>query len=69
MKKHTISLEQLAGFTPTVAIASAHGGTDHKRLEVRVDLPTETTRFVVATEGQEHFFDNLPDAITEYNSY
>jgi hypothetical protein len=69
MKPHTITLEQLAGFTPTVAIAAAHGGTDHKRLEVRVDLPTETTRFVVATEGQEHFFDNLAQAITCYNEY
>ena len=68
---HSISTASFAQYTATTVIAAAHGATAHKSLELRVDLSTTpvTLRFVVATEGQEHFFDSLPAAITEYNSY
>ena len=71
MLTHQVTPETFATFVATTCIAAAHGDTAHKRLEVRVDLSTTpaTLRYVVSTEGQEHFFDHLPDAITTYNSY
>lgn len=71
MKKHTVSLPSFATFTAKTQMAAAHGATEHKSLECRVtfDTPTPALRFVVQAEGQEHFFDSLPAAITEYNKH
>lgn len=68
---HLLTSATFAAYTATTVIAAAHGATAHKSLELRVDLSTTpvTLRFVVSTEGQEHSFDQLPAAITEYNSY
>lgn len=68
---HTITSATFAAYTATTVIAAAHGASAHKALELRVDLSTTpvTLRFVVATEGREHFFDHLPAAITEYNAH
>ena len=66
---HSITTATFATFTAKTQMAGAHGATESKSLECRVtfDKPTPALRFVVQAEGQEHFFDNLEQAITEYN--
>lgn len=69
--KHTITTAAFATFTAKTQLAGAHGTTESKSLECRVtfDTPEPVLRFVVQAEGQEHFFDSLPAAITEYNRF
>ena len=68
---HTTTPEAFAAFTATTVLAAAHGASAYKSLELRVTFDTtpETLRYVVQTEGREHFFDHLPAAIAAYNSY
>ena len=69
--KHTVTPATFATFVAKTQMAGAHGATESKLLELRVtfDTPTPVLRYVVQAEGREHFFDSLPAAITEYNSY
>ena len=69
--KHTVTPATFTAFTAKTEMAGAHGATESKLLECRVtfDAIGFYVRFVVQAEGQEHFFDSLPDAITEYNKW
>lgn len=69
--KHTITPATFSTFTAKTEMAGAYGSTESKSLELRVTFDTEpaTLRYVVRAEGQEHFFDSLPAAITEYNAH